>query len=110
MLSQRLAKKVLINSLAQDLAQPPGTAARATTHKEFFSGLDYLDRLPLTNAEIARELQATHLAWHGFQRGLASRATLAGRAEIVASIEVLLGHFDRLTDMIERGVHALIGF
>lgn len=109
MLTQRLAKQVLIDTLADvPPVSTPGSGS-GTTHREFVDGLDYLDRLPLTNADIARELKATHLTWQRFQVGLADHATATGRAYIVASSEVLLGHFDRLTDLIERGIHALIG-
>ena len=102
MLTQRLAKEMLIHTLAP--AQPGDPAT--TTLAEFNSGLHYLDTLPLTNAEITRELAATHLAWQDFQRCL---ATPAACAAVAMSSEVLLGHFDRLTDMIERGVHSMIG-
>jgi hypothetical protein len=33
----------------------------------------------------------------------------AGRARIVEQSDVLLGHFERLTGLIERGIHALMG-
>ena len=107
MLTQRMAKEVLMATLA-GAAEPPGVDG-GTTFQEFLAGLDYLDRLPLTNTDIQRELAATHMAWHGFRQDLAGRATPAGRAQIVVSSEVLLGHFDRLTDLIERGIHALMG-
>lgn len=109
MLTQRLAKEVLMSTLAEAPPQQNGDAAGGTTFEEFVSGLNYLDRLPLSNADIARELETTHLAWQDFQRGLASRASAIGRAHIAASSEVLLGHFERLTNLIERGIHALMG-
>ena len=108
MLAQRLAKEALMGTLP-GVAEQQADQAGGTTLAEFVSGLDYLDRLPLTNAEIARELGATHLAWQTFRHGLAERATPDGRTCIAASSEVLLGHFDRLTEMIERGIHALMG-
>ncbi len=108
MLAQRLAKEVLMGTL------PGGPGGRAdaaggATLAEFVGGLEYLDRLPLSNAGIARELAATHLAWQAFRDGLAERHTADGRTAIAASSEVLLGHFDRLTDLVERGIHALMG-
>ncbi len=108
MLAQRLAKEVLMGTLP-GIPEQQADPGSGTTLAEFVSGLDYLDRLPLSNAEIARELEATHLAWQAFRHGLADRATPTGRTYIAASSEVLLGHFDRLTDLIERGIHALIG-
>ncbi len=96
MLSQRLAKEVLM-----------GTPAGATgTLEEFLAGLAYLRRLPLSNAEIARELEAIDVAWQDFQ---AVGTKAEGLAEIARLSELLLGHFDRITGMIERGVHALTG-
>ena len=108
MLVQRLAKEVLIGVL---LGSPQQEAGReGSTLTEFVSGLDYLDRLPLTNAEIARELGTAHAAWRSFRLGLTDRAKPIDSAAIAASSEVLLGHFDRLTDLIERGIHAMMGF
>jgi hypothetical protein len=106
MLTQRLAKEVLMGTLP---GASPADPASGSTMGEFLRGLAYLEALPLSNAEIARELAATQLAWQDFQLGLAERATPAGRAHVARSSEVLLGHFDRVTDLIERGVHALIG-
>jgi len=103
MLTQRLAKEVLIRTLT-------GAAATGATREEFLRGFDYLDRLPLSSSEIMRELEAARRAWQEFEAGLAQRATPEGRAHIARSSEVLLGHFDRITYLIERGVHALIGF
>ncbi len=97
MLAHRLAKEALMGA--------PGDATLA----ELLAGLDYLDRLPLTNAGIERELAATHAAWGEFRRALADRDSAAGRAHIAGCSERLVGQFDRLTDLIERGVHALIG-
>ena len=110
MLTQRLAKEVLISTLVSSRSQQRSELDSDTTLAEFLKGLAYLDQLPLTNAEITRELEATHLAWQEFQRGLADQTTPVGLSHIAASSEVLLGHFDHLTDLIERGIHALIGF
>ena len=104
MLSQRLAKEVLIGTLAST----PAGSGIGTTLAEFVAGLDYLARLPLSNAEIARELASTHLAWTVFRDGMADPATPAGCIRIAAASEVLLGHFERLTDLIERGIHAMM--
>jgi nitrate/nitrite-specific signal transduction histidine kinase len=103
MLAHRLAKEALISALR---GAAPGTSP---TMQELVRGLDYLVRLPLSNDAIAAELAATHRAWQRFQAGLAALDSPAGRLEIAANSEVLVGHFDRLTDMIERGVHALVG-
>jgi AmiR/NasT family two-component response regulator len=107
MLSQRLAKEALIGSL-EGARQTTGPGGGATL-EEFLAGLDYLNRLPLSNADIAQELEATRLVWEDFRAVLAARPSDAGRARIAELSDVLLGHFERLTTLIERGVHALMG-
>jgi AmiR/NasT family two-component response regulator len=114
MLTQRLAKEILMASIPGAGVGPGAVAGAApgaggTTFEQFVAGLDYLDRLPLTNADIQAELQATHLAWQAFRDDLAERTMPAGRARIVEQSDVLLGHFERLTGLIERGIHALMG-
>ena len=89
MLTQRLAKEALMQTLA-----PNQSGAPTPTLGEFNAGLDYLHRLALTNAEITRELAATDLATQQFQRCLADQSTPASRASMADSSETLLGHFD----------------
>ena len=108
MLAQRLAKEALIGSLPGAAARPDGLQGGVTL-EEFVAGLEDRGRLPLSNAGIAGELAATHLSWQAFRRALAGRATPAGRMAIATSSEVLLGHFDRLTELVERGIHAMMG-
>ena len=108
MLVQRLAKEFLMARLP-GIAEPETGSRSPSTLSEFVGGLDYLDRLPLSNPEIARELEATHMAWQAFQIGLDEKATPAACTHIAASSEVLLGHFERLTETVERGIHILMG-
>ena len=105
MLTHRLAKEALIATLAL----PRATTEPSTTRQELVDGLAYLDRLPLQNADIAAELSATHHAWHELQRGLAAIDQPGGRTLVTRASEDLFGHFDRLTELIERGIHALLG-
>jgi hypothetical protein len=107
MLSQRLAKEALIGSLegAPDTRGPGGGA----TLEEFLAGLDYLSLLPLSNAEIAQELETTKLAWADFRAVLSGPPSATAQTRIAQLSEVLLGHFEHLTTLIERGVHALMG-
>ena len=109
MLIQRLAKEVLLDGLLSSATRPADEPGKVGTLDELLSGLNYLDRLPLTNAEIEGELKATRRAFADFQHGPADPTTVAGRSYIAVSSETLLGHFDRITDLIERGIHALIG-
>ena len=104
MLSQRLAKEALLGAL---LPSQPGDPAATTA--ELLAGLEYLAALPLSNAEIARELERTVLAWQAFQPALAACTTPEGREQVADTSEILLGHFDSLTDLLERAMQVLSG-
>jgi AmiR/NasT family two-component response regulator len=108
MLCQRVAKEALITGLKRDR----GGAAdirRDEAQAELVQGLAYLANLPLSNADIAQELQRTMIVWEQFQQALMGRTTPAGQQNIAETSEALLRHFDRLTDLIERGIQSLIG-
>ncbi len=100
MLSQRLAKEALLAALLPGSAPPGGK-----TEAELEEGLAYLRRLPLSNAEITRELEQTSQVWQAFQTALGQR----DRERIAALSEDLLGHFDRLTDQLERAIQVFVG-
>ena len=104
MLSQRLAKEALMDGLLPGGARP----ATSATGSDLLEGLVYLQTLPLSNAEIARELEEALRAWEALRLALAQPGTATGRNGIAVWSEVLLGHFDRLTDHLERGMQALI--
>ena len=104
MLSQRLAKEALMDGLLPGGERPSPSGAEA----ELLEGLVYLQTLPLSNAEIARELGEALQAWEALRLALAQPGTAAGRNGIAVWSEVLLEHFDRLTDHLERGMQALI--
>ena len=108
MLCQKLAKEALICSLRPRNAVNPDVL-RSATRTELVQGLEYLAALPLSNAAIAQELAQTTAVWERFQSALASRLTLSGQQSIAETSETLLGHFDRLTDLIERGIQSLLG-
>lgn len=109
MLCQRLAKEALMAGLLPAAARPAMSApARSATEAEMLEGLVYLQTLPLSNAEIARELGGALQAWEALRPGLAQPGTAAGRDGIAVWSEVLLAHFDRLTDHLERGMQALV--
>ncbi len=103
MLSQRFAKEALLGTL---LHQPRPALDR--TRAELVEGLAYLAALPLSNADIRRELSATEESWTAFQSAMASAGTAPGQTAVAELSEVLLGHFDRLTDHLERGMQALV--
>jgi AmiR/NasT family two-component response regulator len=109
MLTQRLAKEALMSSLPGIPARPEGQTGGTAALEEFLAGFDYLERLPLSNDDIKRELAAARVTWRDFEGALAAKSGKAGRARIAEGSETLLAHFDRLTTAIERGVHALLG-
>ena len=106
MLCQRLAKEALMASLfgGGDAAPSP----EAATHTAFVQGLAYLEALPMSNATVRSELAEAAAVWVSFQEALAQADTEAGRAGIAILSEMLLGHFDRLTDELERAMQALV--
>ena len=98
MLSQRLAKQALL-----------GDARNAgETRAELVAGFAYLLRLPLSNASIARELEGATAAWEALQAALLTIGSAAGQDAVAVSSEALLGHFDRLTEHLERGMQSLV--
>jgi AmiR/NasT family two-component response regulator len=108
MLSQRLAKQammlVLLPKRSTGLLK-----AHQQTAAELEHGLTFLRALPLSNAEIAQELAATGLTWERFQTALIERTTQDGRERLATMSEALLGHFERLTDLLERAIQVFIG-
>jgi AmiR/NasT family two-component response regulator len=108
MLCQRVAKEALMGSLK--LKPDRGAVGkRDEAQAELMEGLAYLENLPLSNAEINAELQRTIAVWEQFRHALKPRMTRQGQQSIAETSEALLAHFDRLTDMIERGIQSLIG-
>ena len=83
-------------------------AAAARAQSELVAGFDYLARLPLSNAQIAMELAAALENWSAFEAVRADLSATSRREELAGLSEALLGNFDRLTDHLERGMHALI--
>ena len=105
MLTQRLAKLAIVASLAPGL---PSRDALATTEAAFVDGLAYLARIPLSSPEIRDALDAAMADWTRFRPALARADDAAARAEIAALSETLLAHFERLTDLYERGMQMLM--
>ncbi len=108
MLSQRLAKAALMTTLLNGKAAAAAEATVTKTTAELVEGLAYLNALPLSNAEIGGELARATQAWNRFQAALVQTGTGTGQEDVAVLSEVLLAHFDRLTDHVERGMQALI--
>lgn len=109
MLSQRFAKQALLAHFLEKL----GTAAvLSDTAAELEEGMTYLAGLPLSNAEIARELGQAAQAWQVLQAAAVQLGVVPGVIaldRIASSSETLLTHFDLLTDHLERGMQAFVG-
>ena len=108
MLSQRLAKAALMSTLLTGKAAAGAREAMAAAQSELVEGFAYLGHLPLSNAEIGGELAQVTQVWERFQATLEQLDTVAGREGVAILSEVLLAHFDRLTDHLERGMQALV--
>ena len=108
MLSQRLAKEALMASLLGPSATAAAQDAMSGTREQLVDGLDYLQHLPLSNPDIGRELQATLQTWARFELALQAIETESGRDSVADLSEALLGHFELLTDQLERGMQSLV--
>ena len=101
MLSQRLAKQALLSALT-GVALDDGTVA------ELMDGFGYLQSLPLSNPAISAELARATACWDATRLALPHAGAPAGQERIARLSEDLLGHFDALTDLLERGMQALV--
>jgi AmiR/NasT family two-component response regulator len=109
MLSQRVAKAVLIAGLLGGKAAEDARAVRQIAEQELADGFDYLGRLPLSSDAIDQELDhASHL-WQAFRQAVAEGGSAAGQDAVIALSEALLGHLETLTGLYERSVQALTG-
>jgi len=108
MLSQRVAKAALMGVLLDGPAAGAARAALATATGELAAGFVYLNALPLSNAEIGREVGQAGQAWGSLQAALSQARTANGQCSIATSSEALLASIDRLTEHLERGMQALV--
>ena len=108
MLSQRLAKAALMSMLLTGKAAASARETMAAARAELVEGFAYLSNMPLSNAEIGGELAQVAQVWERFQAALEQLDTFTGREGVAILSEVLLAHFDRLTDQLERGMQALV--
>lgn len=105
MLAQRLAKLAIVASLAPAM---PGREAKKAAETAFTDGLAYLARIPLTSPEIRAALDAAVADWTRFRPALARAHDDGARAEIAGLSEALLAHFEKLTELYERGMQMLM--
>ncbi len=106
MLSQRIAKQVVMSTLLPDRA---AVGADAKTEQAFVDGLAYLDAVPLSTGEIRSVLANASAAWESFRGALAAADRKASLVEIADLSEVLLSRFGELTDLYEQSIQILLG-
>ena len=107
MLSQRMAKLGLLQSLAADkLALDP---LLAQTAGEFERGLATLEQAPLSTPHIRTMLARGEASWQELRTALAGAAQRAGRMKVAGASEELLEVFDRLTEAYQHSIEVLIG-
>lgn len=108
MLSQRIAKQALLAALLPGPEAQATRASMAETAAAIGASLDYLTRLPLSNAAIATELHATGTQWAQLQHAVQDAGTSEGRDVLAVVSEALLATLERLTAHLERGIQALV--
>jgi nitrate/nitrite-specific signal transduction histidine kinase len=109
MLSQRLAKQVLLAFL---LGGDTGRAAQGVasqTVQAFEQALRHLHELPLSSADIRQALADADAQWQRMLQGVRGVASAPGRVELAQASEALLELFERLTESYERSMQVLMG-
>ena len=88
-----------------------GGAAQASLEAataELVDGFAFLETLPLSNAEIGREVGQAAQAWADLRAALLQAGAAAGQDGIAGFSETLLASIDRLTEHLERGMQAMV--
>ncbi|MDB5999011.1 MAG: response regulator NasT [Rhizobacter sp.] len=113
MLSQRLAKSMLLGSLLGSLlggqAAVNARAQSAEDAAAFEAALIYLRAIPLSTVEIRDSLDAAEQAWGVCRLALGRAQTPQGQRSIADASETLLALFEQLTGQYERSMQMLIG-
>ena len=100
MLSQRMAKLVLLEASAAALAQ---------VATEFEHGLATLAQAPLSTPEIRAMLDKGETAWKQLRAAVPGASQPAGKIQVAAASEELLEVFDRLTEAYQHSIQVLMG-
>jgi AmiR/NasT family two-component response regulator len=107
MLSQRMAKLALLQTIATDKAA--AEALLAATAKEFEEGLAALNQAPLSTPEIRIMIGRGETAWKELRAAVPGAGQSAGRMKVAGASEELLEVFDRLTEAYQHSIQVLIG-
>lgn len=113
MLTQRLAKQVLLQGLAPagraEEAGVGGATDQGSTVESFETSLRFLRDLPLSTPTIQAELAGVEGSWQRMLQGVTANQTNQGRLALAAASEELLAQFERLTSEYERSMQLLMG-
>ena len=107
MLSQRVAKHLLLAALPPVGQAKAQRTAAAAAQAEYDKGVAHLEALPLADRDIRAALAAAASQWQALLEGGASAGTPSGRETIAAASEALLELFDGLTGHYERSLQLL---
>lgn len=109
MLSQRLAKQVLLAHLLPGAGGQAALADALATQQAFEQALGYLRGLPLADADLRAALDAAGQAWARLLDGAHRSHTPEGREAVAQASEALLEGLDQLTERYERSLDQLLG-
>jgi len=107
MLSQRVAKHLLLAALLPAAQAKAQRTAAAAAQAEYENGVAHLEALPLADRDIRAALAAAAAQWQALLDGGGRAGTPAGREAIAAASEALLELFDGLTGHYERSLQLL---
>jgi AmiR/NasT family two-component response regulator len=105
MLAQRIAKEAIL-AIANE-SSPSELLAAAV--REFEAALGELEQAPLSSDLIRSSLAAARDEWMRMMRSVAASGPGADRAACAAASDALVQIFDRLTEVYQRSLEALIG-
>jgi nitrate/nitrite-specific signal transduction histidine kinase len=105
MLAQRVAKEAIL-SVAYDGAP---SAQLTAAVREFEAALGELEQAPLSSELIRSNLTAARDEWMRMMRSVAANRPGADRAACAVAGDTLVQIFDRLTEVYQRSLEALMG-
>ncbi|PPE67015.1 type IV pili methyl-accepting chemotaxis transducer N-terminal domain-containing protein [Caldimonas caldifontis] len=108
MLSQRLAKQVLLAHLLPGSAGQGALADAVATQKAFEEAQAYLEGLPLADGELRAALASAHQSWVTLLDGAHQAGATQGRVAVARASEILLERLDQLTERYEHSLDRLL--
>jgi AmiR/NasT family two-component response regulator len=109
MLSQRLAKQVLLAHWLPGAAAQAALADAVGTQRAFEQAWAYLQTLPLADAELHAAFDAASQAWSSLLDGAQRGHTPQGQELIAQASEALLQRLEQLTERYEHSLDRLLG-